>query len=93
VLQIDAEFTDRDVASEVALMHPSKGTQKIPHARPSSFDRVGMDFPNAVTIVIAGPFALRMTHPLPLPRRLMIASPVIRTDPTGFYGTGLKMLI
>src|SRR5262245_52281059 len=40
------------------LTHATEGAQEVSHARPDPFDRVGMDFADAIAVIIPRPFAL-----------------------------------
>jgi hypothetical protein len=40
------------------LAHATEGAQEVSHARPDAFDRVGMDFADAITVIITRPFAV-----------------------------------
>jgi hypothetical protein len=51
--QIVATLKERDVSSQKPLADATKQTQECATARPNPFHRVGMDFANAITIIIA----------------------------------------
>jgi hypothetical protein len=53
-----AAFKYRDVASQKPFIDATKETEEIAAAGPNAFHRVVMDFPNAITIIIARPLAL-----------------------------------
>ena len=53
-----AAFNHRNVASEKPFAHASKHAQEIAAARPDAFHRVGVNFSNPVTIIIAGPLTV-----------------------------------
>jgi hypothetical protein len=40
------------------LTHAAERAQEVSQARPDAFDRVGVDFANAIAVIIARPFAL-----------------------------------
>ena len=40
------------------LTHAPEGTQEVSQACPATFDRVGMDFADAIAVIISSPFAL-----------------------------------
>lgn len=42
-------------------MDTSKRTEEIPHGRPHTLSRVGMNFTDAVAIIISGPFFVGVT--------------------------------
>lgn len=50
------------IASEMIflepLTHASEGAQEVSHARPDSFDRVGMDFADTIAVIITRPFTV-----------------------------------
>jgi len=46
------------VLAQAPLTHATEGAQEVSHARPNTFDRVGMDFADAIAVIISSPFAL-----------------------------------
>ncbi len=52
---------DGDIARQISLVNSAIRSQEITQTRPAAFVRVDMDFPNAISIVIACIFILSMT--------------------------------
>ena len=46
------------VLIQVPLIHAAEGAQEVSQARPDAFDRVVMDFADAIAVIISRPFAL-----------------------------------
>jgi hypothetical protein len=53
-----AALKHRNIANQKPFAQTTKHAQEIAAACPNALDRVGMDFANAITIIIARPFAL-----------------------------------
>src|SRR3990172_6130229 len=77
-LHVDPELANRDVLTQVALMHTTKRPQEITHACPETFNRIDMHFAHAIAIVITRPFALPMRDSRMLALQARIAAPFIR---------------
>lgn len=58
-------------------MHPAKWAEIVPHPGPAPFARVGVDFPDPVTIVIARPFVVTVTDRRVGPRQAPITTPLV----------------
>src|SRR5580765_6329716 len=54
-------FTHGQIVFEVLLVNPPKGAQEIPYCGPQALNRVGVDLPDAIAIIISGPFFGTMT--------------------------------
>src|SRR5215470_7336430 len=54
-------FTQGQIVLEILLVNPSKGAQEIPYRCPQSLNRVGVDLPDAIPVILAGPFFGSMT--------------------------------
>jgi hypothetical protein len=52
-----AAFKHRNIASQKPFAQATKQTQEIAAARPNALHRVGMDFANAITVIITRPLA------------------------------------
>src|SRR3989304_2721998 len=76
-LCVDTELANRDVLTQVALMHTAKRTQEITHACPQTFNRIDMHFAHAIAIVITRPFALPMRASRMLALQARIAAPFV----------------
>jgi hypothetical protein len=67
------------------LTHASEGAQEVSHARPDSFDRIGMDFADTIAVIITRPFTVSrgMANSLMASARLCyvaIGRPLIGVD-------------
>jgi hypothetical protein len=72
------------IAVQIFFVDAPKRTQEIARGCPQPFDRVGMHLPDAIPIVIAGPFFLTVTHREMHTIESVVALPFIRvTD--GFF--------
>src|SRR6266545_1026203 len=56
--EIMRPLKDGAVLIQERLTHAAEGAQEVSQARPDAFDRVGMDFADAITVIISRPFAL-----------------------------------
>ena len=45
---------------QVLLVDPTETTEEISQSRPDSFDGVAMDLPQTISVIVAGPFPLRL---------------------------------
>jgi len=76
--EIDSMFTHSQIAVQVFFVDTAKRAQKIACGRPQPFDGVGMHFPDAIPILIAGPFLLAVPHRVMSPFDAVVALPLIR---------------
>lgn len=63
---------------QILFVDPVKGAQKVPRGGPQTFDCVGVDFSDAIAIIVARPFFLPMTHSVMDPFDLVVAQLFIR---------------
>lgn len=54
-------FTHRHIVCEILLVNSAKRTQKVSQRLPQAFNRVDVNFTDAITIIVSGPFFLPMT--------------------------------
>src|SRR5262245_33284563 len=62
MFQIDTKLVDGDVAAKIVLMNATERSQERTQASPQAFEGVGMDFPDAIAVIIASPFLTTVTH-------------------------------
>src|SRR5262245_49651310 len=84
-------FTDGQVVFEVLLMHAPKRAQEVAHRSPQAFDRVDMHLPDAIAIIIPGPFLLRVTDCGVATADALIAEPLICMTTGCRPGEGVHM--
>jgi hypothetical protein len=80
MLEIDAELTHGDIATEVFFVDTSKRAKEITHRRPHAFSRIGMNFANAIAIIISGPFFVSVTDRGVGPDDMVVSLPFIGVD-------------
>src|SRR6476469_413342 len=56
--EIMRPLKDGAVLIQEPLTHAAEGAQEVSYARPDAFDRIGMDFTDAITVIIPRPLAL-----------------------------------
>src|SRR3990172_2390640 len=61
-LEVDGKLMDCHVATEKMLADTPKRTQEGTQARPQSFNRVGVDFADAIAVIVARPLVNAMRH-------------------------------
>ena len=59
-LEIDVKFMDGDIATQVSLMHAAKDPQEGPQASPHALSSIGVDFANAIPVVVTRLFFAAM---------------------------------
>ena len=70
-------FTHSDIVFQVLFVDPAKGAQKVSDRSPQAFNRVGVDLPDAIAIVIPRPLSARMTNDDMRPIHLVVPCPLI----------------
>ena len=66
-----------DIILQVLFMHAAQGAQKIAHGSPTAFARVGVDFVNAIAVIITRPFVLGVTHRRMGARQVVVTAPFV----------------
>jgi len=61
LLEIDAKFTHSDIATEIFFVNTAQRAEEVTHGRPHPFSSVGMNFTDAIAIVISCPFFVGVT--------------------------------
>jgi hypothetical protein len=79
-LEIDAEFAHGNVSTQVSLVNTAKRTQEITGRSPQALHRVGMNFADAVAVIISRPFSLTMTDRGMGSDDMVVATPLVRED-------------
>ena len=59
---IDCHFMNSDIARQIGFVNASVWAQEIAQSCPAAFVGIDMDFSDTISIVIACPFILSMTH-------------------------------
>ena len=59
---IDSHFMNGNIARQIGFVNTSVWAQEIAHSRPTTFVGIDMHFSDTISIVIASPFILSMTH-------------------------------
>jgi len=59
---IDCQFMNSDIARQIGFVNTSVGAQEIAQTCPTAFVGIDMHFSDTISIVIACPFILSMTH-------------------------------
>src|SRR5260221_9119319 len=67
-------------------MNASKQTHEVAHQSPHAFQRVNMDFTDAIAIIIACPFFVSMTNGAVGAVNVVIALPFISVDTAILFG-------
>jgi len=91
-LEVNPELADRHVTSQVFLMNSSKLAQEIPHCRPQPFDRVDMDFSNAIAIIVTCPLPIAVADGLPVALNLIVAFPFVGVDDGPLFGKAVDLV-
>src|SRR5437868_502071 len=60
--EIDGKFVDGDIAAKIVLMNATERTQESAQARPQAFEGVGMNFSDAIAVIIACPLLAAVTN-------------------------------
>lgn len=74
-------FVHGDVTSKMLLMNTAKGTQEVTESGPHPFDGVGMNFSNAIAILVTRPFMAAMIDGHMCTRKVVVPSPLVSVDP------------
>jgi hypothetical protein len=86
-------FTHGQIVVQLLFVDPAKRTQKIAGGRPQSFDGIGMDFPDAIAIIIPCPFLLPVTHRVMSPFKAGISLPLIGVTDGVSLGVAVHVLL
>ena len=70
-------LTHRDVILQVLFMHAAKRAQKIAYRSPTALAGVGMDFFDAVAVIVTRPFVLAVTDGRVCARQVFVAAPFV----------------
>jgi len=62
MLEVDTKLIKGNIATEKVLTHAAKGAQAVATPCPHAFHRTGMHFSKPVTVIVAQPFFLPMSH-------------------------------
>ena len=71
--KVDPKLMDGHIATQKALMHTTKRTQKRSQASPHAFSGVGMHFADASPLIIPRPFLVARRHHRARPRKTVVA--------------------
>jgi hypothetical protein len=74
-------FVHSNVTGKMLLVHPAKGTQEVAESSPHPFGGVGMNFSNAIAILVTRPFMEAMIDGDMLTCKVVVALPLISVDP------------
>ena len=86
-------FTHGQIAVQICFVDAPKRAQEITCARPQAFNSVGMDLPDAIAILIPGPFLLAVTHRVVIPLDAVVALPFISVTSSVSLGGPMDMLL
>jgi len=62
MFMVNSKFMDGHIARQVIFVNAPEWLQEITQTGPASFAGIDIHFPNAIPIVITGPFILTMAH-------------------------------
>src|SRR5262245_11945597 len=86
-------FAHGQIMVQILLVDPTKGAQKITCRGPQAFDGVGMDLTDTITIIVARPFFLAMTHRVVSALDFVVALPFIGVTPGVSLGVPMHVLL
>jgi len=92
MLEIDTEFADGNVATEVVLVNTTEGAQEFTHRRPHTFGSVDMHLTDAIAVIIARPFLLAVTDRRVRANDVMVALPFVGVYLSIGPGEGMDMV-
>jgi hypothetical protein len=90
-LQIDMKLADGKIACQELFVNTPKLAHKVSHKRPHAFDRVDMNFADAIAVIVPRPFFLRMTNRVVRTINVVVALPFIGIDVGIVFGELLDM--
>jgi hypothetical protein len=91
--EIDLMFAHSQVVVQILLVDATKRAQEIAGRGPQAFDGIGVDFAEAIAVVIARPFLLPMTHRGVDPIEMIVPLPFIRVTSGVFLGVAVHVFL
>lgn len=73
-------------------MNAAKRTEEVTHGRPHAFSGVGMNFADAIAIIIPGPFLIGVTDGGVGPDNMVVSLPFIGVDLGSGQGEGVDVV-
>src|SRR5215813_274877 len=86
-------FAHGQIVRQILLVDATKGAQKIAGGGPQAFDGVGVDFTEAIAVIIAGPFFLAMPHGGVDPIDAIVPLPFVGVTRGIFFGVAVHVFL